>query len=253
LLIGLARCGVHEDDADASARFFGDLNHDIQNILDYKEWRTFSQMYHLAIMAEREVQGRRQHQTFRSNNGRNFQQRSEPETLTLTPTFSSRVSKLSNVQPPQLKKGATLGASTSSSSRSAKIVCHRCKGTGHVMKDCPSRRTFIATKDGYVSAIDVEDDLAHAANIAADHTEGDHNMETIVIDSIAASAGYPSLLVQRVLSSRVVHEEDKQIQRHNLFHIYLIVQGCRVLTIIDSGSCNNLVSSDLVEKLGLTT
>jgi len=29
LLIGLARCGVHEDDADASARFFGGINHDI--------------------------------------------------------------------------------------------------------------------------------------------------------------------------------------------------------------------------------
>ena len=49
----------------------------------------------------------------------------------------------------------------------------------------------------------------------------------------------------------MIHEEDKQIQRHNLFHIYLIVQVCRVLTIIDSE--NNLVSSDLVEKLGLTT
>jgi hypothetical protein len=91
LLIGLARCGVHEDDADASARFFGGLNHDIQNILDYKEWRNFSQLYHLAIKAEREVQGRKQHQTFRSNNGRSFQQRSEPETL--TPTFSSGVRK----------------------------------------------------------------------------------------------------------------------------------------------------------------
>jgi len=83
LLIGLARCGVHEDDADAgaSARFFGGLNHDIQNILDYKEWHNFSQLYHLGIKAEREVHGRKQHQTFRSNNGRNFQQRSEPETL----------------------------------------------------------------------------------------------------------------------------------------------------------------------------
>jgi hypothetical protein len=33
----------------------------------------------------------------------------------------------------------------------------------------------------------------------------------------------------------------------------LIVKDCRVRTIIDSGSCNNLVSSDLVKKLGLTT
>ena len=121
------------------------------------------------------------------------------------------------------------------------------------MKDCPSRRAFIATEDGYISASDVEDNLALAANIAADPTAGVQDMETITIDSVAASVGYPSLLVQRVLSSRVVHEEEKQIQCHNLFHIYLIVQGCRVLTIIDSGSCNNLVSSNLVEKLGLTT
>jgi len=124
---------------------------------------------------------------------------------------------------------------------------------GHVMKDCPSRRAFIAIEVGYISASDVEDDLALAANIATDSTEGDQDTETIAIDSVAASAGYPSFLVQRVLSSRVVHEEEKQLQRHNLFHIYLVVQGCRVLTIINSGSCNNLVSSDLVEKLGLIT
>jgi hypothetical protein len=72
LLIGLARCGINEDDNDVSARFFGGLNYDIQNILDYKEWHNFSQLYHLAIKAEREVQGRKQHQPFRSNNGRNF-------------------------------------------------------------------------------------------------------------------------------------------------------------------------------------
>ena len=65
--------------------------------------------------------------------------------------------------------------------------------------------------------------------------------------------GYPTLLVQRVLSSRVGHEEEMQIPCHNLFHRYLIVQGCHVLSIIDSRSCNNLVSSDLVRKLGLTT
>jgi len=43
-----------------------------------------------------------------------------------------------------------------------------------------------------------------------------------------------------------------KIQHHNLIHMYLIVQGYRVHTIIDSGSCHNLVSSDLVERLGLT-
>jgi hypothetical protein len=35
--------------------------------------------------------------------------------------------------------------------------------------------------------------------------------------------------------------------------MFLIVNDYRVCTIIDSGSCNNLVSSDLVKKLGFTT
>jgi hypothetical protein len=48
---------------------------------------------------------------------------------------------------------------------------------GHVMKDCPSRRAFIATEDGYVSASDVKDDLALAANVDADSTEGDQDKE----------------------------------------------------------------------------
>ena len=76
LLIGLAHCGIRDDDEKTSARFFGGLNRDIQDILDYKEWTHFSQLYHLALMAEREVQGRCEDQlSFRSNTGRSFQQR----------------------------------------------------------------------------------------------------------------------------------------------------------------------------------
>ena len=66
-------------------------------------------------------------------------------------------------------------------------------------------------------------------------------------------ADFPSLLVQRVLSSKAEHEDEEKLQRQNLFHMFLIVQDCCVLTIIDSESCSNLVSSDLVKKLGLTT
>jgi hypothetical protein len=63
------------------------------------------------------------------------------------------------------------------------------------MKDCPSHRAFIATEDGYVSASDVEDDSALAANIDADSTEGDQDKEAIIIDSVAAAIDYPSLLM----------------------------------------------------------
>jgi hypothetical protein len=53
--------------------FFGGLNHDIQDILNYKDWTRFGQLYHLAIKAEREAQGRRRQFSFRSNIGRTFQ------------------------------------------------------------------------------------------------------------------------------------------------------------------------------------
>ena len=74
LIIGLARCDIHEDDQDTCARVFGGLQRDIHDILDYKEWTRFSQLYHLALKAEREVQGRRQQQSFRSNSGKSFPQ-----------------------------------------------------------------------------------------------------------------------------------------------------------------------------------
>ena len=58
-----------------------------------------------------------------------------------------------------------------------------------------------------------------AANVVAD-SEDD---EGEAIDSIAATANLPSLLVQRVLTSKAEHEDEEKIQRKNLFHMFLIV------------------------------
>jgi hypothetical protein len=73
LFISLSHCGIHEDDQAIVVRFFDGLNHDIQDILDYKDWTRFSQLYHLAIKVEREVQGRRQQFSFTSNTRRTYQ------------------------------------------------------------------------------------------------------------------------------------------------------------------------------------
>jgi hypothetical protein len=58
-------------------------------------------------------------------------------------------------------------------------------------------------------------------------------------------------VVQRVLSAQV--DTSEKLQCHNLFQIFFIVKDCRVRTIIDGGSCNNLVSADFVAKIGLMT
>ncbi|PUZ45978.1 hypothetical protein GQ55_7G007600 [Panicum hallii var. hallii] len=45
----------------------------------------------------------------------------------------------------------------------------------------------------------------------------------------------------------------ERMQRHNLFQIVFVIKYCCARVIIDGGSCNNLVSSNLVKKLGLPT
>jgi hypothetical protein len=57
--------------------------------------------------------------------------------------------------------------------------------------------------------------------------------------------------VHRALSA-TVGEDDKH-QRHNLFNMFLVIKDWRVHTIIDGGSCNNLVNVEVVKKLSLTT
>src|SRR5213076_929157 len=115
-----------------------------------------------------------------------------------------------------------------------------------MQRDCPSKRAYIATGDGgYVSASDVDDEDIIAANITGNDDSADEVLGTTAI------ANYRTLIVQRALSATV--GQDNKLQRHNLFNIFLVVKDCRVHTIIDGGSCNNLVNVAVVQKLGLTT
>jgi hypothetical protein len=66
-----------------------------------------------------------------------------------------------------------------------------------------------------------------------------------------SSAHDRSLVVRRVLSTQLVAAE--QGQRHNLFQSRCKFKGQVCRFIIDGGSCNNVVSATLVEKLGLQT
>ncbi|XP_072147837.1 uncharacterized protein [Setaria viridis] len=112
----------------------------------------------------------------------------------------------------------------------------------------PTTSDFIYTDGGYVSASDVEGEFALAANLAGDD---DFSNEDGAILGAAASAGHEKLIVQRVLSAHMAQEE--RIQRHNLFETLFVVHKRPVRIIIDGGSCNNLVSQDMVDKLQLPT
>jgi hypothetical protein len=141
--------------------------------------------------------------------------------------------------------GVAAKANTSTG-RTSDIKCHLYQGFGHMQRDCPSKRTIIATADdGYVSASNIEDENIIAANISG----SDDGAEEVLGTSVTNN--YRTLIVHRALSA-TVGQDDKR-QRHNLFNMFLVVKDCRVHTIIDGGSYNNLVNVEVVKKLGLTT
>ena len=57
---GMIRAGVQEETEDKICRFYGGLRREIQDIVDYKEYTTVNHLFQLAMLAEKELQGRQQ-------------------------------------------------------------------------------------------------------------------------------------------------------------------------------------------------
>jgi hypothetical protein len=55
---GMLHCGVVEEDEDKMVCFYGALNKNIQGIIDYKEYDSIQHLFQLAMLAEKELQGR---------------------------------------------------------------------------------------------------------------------------------------------------------------------------------------------------
>jgi hypothetical protein len=81
-----------------------------------------------------------------------------PSTL-MTPPPTPHASEMTPPAPHAAAKPSS--SSTTSTGRTSDIKCHRYHGVGHFQRDCPSKKSYIATDDrGYVSASDAEDDSA---------------------------------------------------------------------------------------------
>ena len=164
-------CSVVEGNEYSICCFYSGLRREIQDIVDYKEFNTVNQLFQFAMLVEKELQGREQ------------QGKSKVSTSTYTPRSapSSGLTKPTTFRtpPPASKRPTASGvsatpktdlgknslqvptkssSSVASTGRTSGIQCHRCHGIGHVQKDCPSQRAYIATEDGYISTSDIEDE-----------------------------------------------------------------------------------------------
>jgi hypothetical protein len=101
LQIGMLRCNLEEREDAAMAWFFAGLNHEIQDILEYKDYANITRLFHFACEAKREVPGHhasaknnfsaRRTNSWQCNNGRTAPLSSSPSRV--TPSTSNNSSK----------------------------------------------------------------------------------------------------------------------------------------------------------------
>jgi hypothetical protein len=235
----MIRCGLFATDDAAMAHFCGGLNHEIQGILDYKDYSDMTTLFAYACKAEREVQGHRSKTYSNSFVGTSPATSSVPALHAPSTTSTTPCERPAKpAAPPSIGAAPPTG-------RTQDIQCHRCKGFGHMIRDCPNKRTLLIRDNGeYLSTSDSEE--THHTMFATDHAAPED-----VHVAPGDADRYESLVAQRVLSTQVAQPENNQ--RHTLFYTKGIVQERSICIIIDSGSCNNLASTALVEKLSLPT
>ena len=106
---------------------------------------------------------------------------------------------------------------------------------------CPNKRVMVILENGEIESED-EDDLDDMPPLE----------DAPVEEEFGADHGEMlGLVARRALSLHAREEED--VQRKNIFHTRCHVKDKVCSVIIDGGSCTNVASTSMVEKLGLTT
>jgi hypothetical protein len=124
-------------------------------------------------------------------------------------------------------------------SRNRDIKCFKCLGSGHIASQCPNKRVMVLRDNGEVmtDSEDDSDEMPELVNASDD-------------DGVEYPVEGESLVARRALNTQIKIDDMEQ-QRENIFHTRCYVNNKVCSMIIDGGSCTNVASTTLVEKLSL--
>ncbi|XP_049349487.1 uncharacterized protein LOC125814081 [Solanum verrucosum] len=233
-------------------RFVANLRYDILKPLKLKLYETLEAAFHDASKVEADLK----------------EEKSYKAKSSLTSTWSKGRDNWKTTSSREQPKG---GGQVCPSQACLQIQ-GKCQGRGHVASECPNRRTIVALRDGYKTEDEDEDEGEEKNKGEGDRGEGEEGASGDEEERLDERVNFAcfmkkgkslldddedlimnvnlSCVVRRIMGALAKEELD---QRENLFHARCKIQDKVCSLIIDSGSCTNMVSSSLVERMKVQT
>ena len=227
--MAMIQANCMEEEEATIARFLNGLNTEIANVVEIQQYVTLDELVDLSVKVEKQIEKKQQNNSWRSR----------PNTISKKPWSTQEGKAPSKPQDDRGKGKVEEGGKTfnpKSSKPSSSIQCHKCHGRGHMMHECPSRRNILLRENG-----EYESEKSEGEEEEGECVSEEDDLE-LPNDGIIG-------VVRRIMTINLGSVDEGQ--RENLFHTRCGIKGKTYSMIIDGGSCANVVSSYLVDKLGI--
>ena len=232
--VTMIRANVEEDREATMAMFLNGLNQDIANVVELQHYVELEDMVHMAMKVERQL---------KRKGPAKYSSVSTPTWKTKwgsNETHDKAISKSKTETSKSKEDDSTKhkGKFETQVNRNHDIKCFKCLGPSHIASQCPNKRVMIMKDNGEVETASEtdSDDMPPIVDVSGDDGK--------------AYAKEGELITRRALNTQIKVDETDQ-QRENIFHTRCSVNNKVCSMIIDRGSCTNVASNTLIEKLGL--
>ncbi|XP_024016242.1 uncharacterized protein LOC112089725 [Eutrema salsugineum] len=217
------------------AQFLDGLKDRIARKVERQPYQDMSDLLHLSVQVEQHIKCK----TIATNRARNNNTWAlQPPKVFDKGKAVESDSRFKKTAPENLKDSSKVSRPEAckfpSTSRAIDVICFKCQGQGHTARECPNQRVMILTPTGDYESQDEP----------VDEEPADQESEIEYLDT------REMLVIRRTLSALV---DTETVQRENIFHTRCTVNGKICSLIIDRGSCTNVASKFMVDKLGLET
>ncbi|XP_071902701.1 uncharacterized protein [Coffea arabica] len=244
--ISMLRADIQEDREATMARFLNGLRVEIADQLELQYYVEIEDMVEKAIKIEQRLKRRGTTRNYNSHPQpftRPFQPRREERGSNTWTTPKPKQDQGSSSRPPFTKTDSKVVSKPTietSKPRNRDTKCWRCQGVGHIASQCPNPRTMLVLPNGDIVTDDEEEDYKDMPPLVE---EEDEIEEVPTQDKVG-------LVARRALATQASKDE---LQRDNIFYTRCHVTNKVCSLVIDPGSCTNVASALMVEKLSLPT